>query len=535
MPPLSQSTINNLPDGVLATILKLVADSPPFACERRLPFPVVAGRVSRRWRSVALGHPELWTTIRIFDISRSCHWAALFTQRSKTCPLDISINPSYMLLRDALAIVGPHIARWRTFALRGWPSQLREFRQFVLQSPFAPSRLESLHLDEVKSYDEQPINLGVFLAGGHLRSLRVATNLEARTVASFNTLHSLDIQCTWERQVYFPEFLHMLGSTPALTTLVLRGFYGFYGPHTLDHDKPHIIARSIRSLSIRFGRNFWCNKHGMYKLNLDTLTSRISFPNLESLEIVGGFSGNDDEEKYLRVPEPWEASPFGPHLRTLRLESVGFSRRGLAQIQSFSPDITCLHLIHITWNPHFIAQGSANDAWPALRALTVEPTGDYAPQWVAAFLATRAVHPQRRIAELTLSPWERGIALDGVPPDSQPVIYLQHNGPSSGLADSAFGGTTFYLDPNSMRALDFEDLRDVSREWRALDTGDVMDVWPAWWEEKEVEQEDLEIEERLRMRWTNRPRELWRYEVKQLTQEHKTKATVDLRKDFCVA
>ncbi|KAJ7159753.1 hypothetical protein C8R46DRAFT_1287355 [Mycena filopes] len=538
----SQSTVNNLPDEVLATILKLATDFPPFALVRTLPFPVVAGRVSRRWRSVVLGSPELWTTIRIFDNSRSCHWAAVFAKRSHPSPLDITINvqsyghsnpwdPGYRALQNALAIVGPHIARWRTFALRGSPNQLEDFRQFMLQSPLAPFCLESLHLDEVRGYyEEQLLPLDVYFAGGHLRALRVNSSLEPHTLASFDALHSLDIQCGRLNPVFdSPEFQHLLASSLVLTTLVLREFHA---PARSAEDAP-IISASVRSLSIHFHHFWWYSD--VSNSTLCSLTSRFSFLNLESLEIVGGFSGVDEEESFLRVPESWEAPLFGPHLCTLRLEKLGFSRKGLALIQSFSPDITHLELIHIERNAHLLARSDACDPWPALRALTVEVTGNFAPKWVPAFLAVRAAIPQRRIKELTLSPWEWGITLDGGP---WPTLHWQRGGPSAGLTEAAFGVGKFYLDDGSMRVADFEDLWDVRWDDHSLYDGSECD--------DNAELTEEAIEGRLRMmgrlmRSKGRSRESRRYKPtrKLLAKSGKLKVgaqrrRTDLREDFYI-
>ncbi|KAJ7163231.1 hypothetical protein C8R46DRAFT_1102660, partial [Mycena filopes] len=479
MAPLPQSTVNDLPDEVLARILKLAADSPPFAFDRRLPLAVVAGRVSRRWRSVTLGSPDLWTTIKIFDNSRSCHWAAVFAERSKAYPLDISINvqsyghtrprdPGYRALRDALAIVGPQIARWRTLALRGWSNQLEDLCQFMLQSSLTPYRLESLHLDEVMGYrGKQPLPLDVFFAGGHLRALRVNTSVP-HMLASFNALHSLDIQCDYANSVIdSPQFQHLLASSAVLSTLVLRDFRA---RERIAAEVP-IIAASVRSLSIRFERStYWWDTHD-HNTTFNSLNSRFFFPNLESLELVDGFLGRN-VEWFLPVPEPWETPLFGPHLRTLRLEKLGFSRKGLALIQSFSPDITHLELIHITRNAHLLARSEASDPWPALRSLTVEATGNFAPRWVVAFLAVRAAIPQRRIEELALSPWERGITMDGGP---WPALHWQRGGPSAGLTEAAFGVGKFYLDDSSMRLVDFEDLWDMTWDASSLYPSELFD------------------------------------------------------------
>ncbi|KAJ7891311.1 hypothetical protein B0H14DRAFT_1072474 [Mycena olivaceomarginata] len=158
------TSIEILPDDVLGTILVLVADFPAPANawdtwnKYSEPFPIAAGRVSRRWRTMTLSYPELWTTIRISRHSFTRKLAALFVKRSGSYPLDISINlecyiykngrpfvPAFLSLSRVLAIIGPHVGRWRTIALRGW-DQLQELATFLRNSPVPASRLEYAHL-----------------------------------------------------------------------------------------------------------------------------------------------------------------------------------------------------------------------------------------------------------------------------------------------------------------------------------------------------------------------------------------------------
>ncbi|KAJ7691348.1 hypothetical protein B0H17DRAFT_566364 [Mycena rosella] len=159
------TTVDNLPDEVLAAILKLVADMPVPAWNRAAPFPIAAGRVDRRWRALVLGYPEFWTNIRIAHRSRSWIWAALFVKRSQSCLLDISINlqsymyqpnsacvyktvqprgRAYIPMAKALAILGPHVGRWRTIVLRAWENQLCEFFDFLRRAPRVAPRIENL-------------------------------------------------------------------------------------------------------------------------------------------------------------------------------------------------------------------------------------------------------------------------------------------------------------------------------------------------------------------------------------------------------
>jgi hypothetical protein len=157
------SIIEIFPPEVLAAILKLVADSPiPAAAGTRPPFPIIACLVSRQFRAVTLAFPELWNKIRLSHHSRSRSWAAISVEHYKFYSFDISISleayatPMKGGYRDnydrpvpitkALAIVGPHIERWRTFAFRCWPDQIEQFRQFIAGSSSIASQLEYAHI-----------------------------------------------------------------------------------------------------------------------------------------------------------------------------------------------------------------------------------------------------------------------------------------------------------------------------------------------------------------------------------------------------
>jgi hypothetical protein len=96
-------------------------------------------------------------------------------------------------------------------------------------------------------------------------------------------------------------------------------------------------------------RNYYSADTGGF----DTFTNAFSLPNLEYLEILGGFTGASEEEHGIIVPEEWEV-PLFSHLRTLRLEDVGFGRNGLAFLQCLSRNITSLQLIYTEGNSHLL-------------------------------------------------------------------------------------------------------------------------------------------------------------------------------------
>ncbi|KAJ7166529.1 hypothetical protein C8R43DRAFT_1122106 [Mycena crocata] len=465
------SPINNLPDEILAKILKLVAETPVHALDTQAaaPFPIAATLVNRQWNTVALACPEIWTTIRISDRPRSWGWAALFTKRSQSRALDISINlesykyrmePSCLYqrsrprepvetpLRKILAIVGPHVARWRSIAMRGSDNQLVDFWQFLRNSEAAASTVESAHISYAHFGD--PVTEPWRMA--NLRSLRVNVTLHAQPMDDLldslrsTPLRCLDIAVPYDSSFDPQCFQPILRPGSTLTTLILRDFYPWRPPGRFSSGP--IDAPTIKFFAVSFSAPFYFQLYvfGQTTGGFDTVMSKFRMPSLEHLEIVGGFTGKDIENSRIHVPEDWEASPF-PQLRTLRLEEVGFSRTGLAFIRSLSRDINTLELVYTTGNHHLVA-GAVQ--WPALRTLTIEMAGVVSePDWRTSFIAMHT-----RLSKLTLPPpSENGTSLALDFPTTLEIYWLA-DGPSSALIDGV-NTHGFYIDALDGHVCDF--------------------------------------------------------------------------------
>jgi hypothetical protein len=328
---------------------------------------------------------------------------------------------------------------------------LEEFNKFVAQAPVAPSRLESAHLSVMESYDEHSSPVQLFLRGA-FRSLRLNMELDTDGFAAFRGIRSLDINC---RDNYFtiqsPEFRELVGVASQLTTLVFRNFNPYPRQGT-DPDPDPMDCPTIQSFAISFDRPFYyhySSEHPNVIGGFDTFTSAFTLPNIEHLEIVGGFSGDYIEDRLMQVPQDWEA-PLFPRLRTLRLEDMSFGRTGLALIQSFSKNITTLQLIYTRQNPHLLAHPRG---WPSLRALTIEKHREVAaPGWLGPFVAMRAAMGAS-ISDLTLPKWD-GVSIALVEDERAPTIHWQGTGPSHALMDGV-QGPGFYLDECDMRPADF--------------------------------------------------------------------------------
>ncbi|KAJ6605381.1 hypothetical protein DFH09DRAFT_1121295 [Mycena vulgaris] len=182
-------------------------------------------------------------------ILRSWGWVALFVRRSQSRLLDISVDlesyayqpegvcvyrkrqhpdPPHIRMGTALAIVGPHVGRWRAIAVRGWAAQLNEFFNFLPGVLGAASRVESAQFSVVDSWyiyhDDFPaLHELPSLVGIHdLRSLRVNAAWCHSASRRIPAVQSLDIDLSGLLD-FDPRYLReVFGPGSTLRTLVIR-------------------------------------------------------------------------------------------------------------------------------------------------------------------------------------------------------------------------------------------------------------------------------------------------------------------------
>ncbi|KAK7000168.1 hypothetical protein R3P38DRAFT_3616718 [Favolaschia claudopus] len=408
--------------------------------------------------------------------TRFWKWAPLFLERSQTQLLDISVNlEAYMSLRrpaglpqwsngsfgwglygntsysalrplptaKALVVIGPHIERWRSLALRCTLRQLEELCIYIQDSALSPVNLEALHIsviEEEYSYNMQlpklP-SLTELLAGSAVRSLRIDSRLELQSLSGFRTLSDLDL-------VHSPQHsnaLHsILGPSSPIRSLVIRGLssqQGSYLGAPFDACNLTTLAVSVRD-----------NDFGI-------LTQTFNLPNLEHLELIHAFSGSDLESESLTLSEEWKAPDF-PRLCTLRLVDLELSSTTLAIIQSFSQTVTELQLIRVS-AAHCILHPLCRDrGWPALLSLAIETRyRDPYPEWLIPFLSVRASTLDKKIVKLSISSHLQSDALTAACSKCNIELRPLIHGSSSSLYRLAKHSCFFY-DEDDFLNVDFE-------------------------------------------------------------------------------
>ncbi|KAJ7617842.1 hypothetical protein FB45DRAFT_1103105 [Roridomyces roridus] len=265
------------------------------------------------------------------------------------------------------------------------------FQQFLSSvASEATAGIESLNLSNTEEiacrYYENFLPTVPDLSGlANLRALKLENFTFAAPMVRARLLQALDLDLS-DINECVPDTLRPLLESHGsqINTLVLRKIRAW---PTIQYRPSE--AHSLRSLAVSLYSSFrWGRSPGGFE-PLKRIIGILEMPNLERLEILGGFTGETREE--LDV-DGWPA-PLLPCLQTLRLQDICFSRANLALIQSISRGITHLELIDTHGHGYLL---HSDLQWPHPREITVEPcdANAFVP-WVARFvdLQSRAGTP----------------------------------------------------------------------------------------------------------------------------------------------
>ena len=168
--------------------------------------------VCRSWRDIFISRSSLWTCLDCTNVDKT----RIYIQRSKSSPLEITINDSY--LDDAFFPVTPHIRRIKSLIIRAdaLPGALR---YFYCHTPLLKELIINLTCTH-------PPTLNSTLFNGDLSSLRslslsgVITHLPWKNLENLTTFN-LKSYCTGRD--FVTRLLNFFENAPLLRTITLEG------------------------------------------------------------------------------------------------------------------------------------------------------------------------------------------------------------------------------------------------------------------------------------------------------------------------
>ncbi|KAK7051896.1 F-box domain-containing protein [Favolaschia claudopus] len=216
----------SLPNEIVAEIFGQFLPTYPTPPESRGTLsPTNLTQICRQWREIALGIPSLWRAIKLFPHPKSHSTAALWAQRSASCPL--SIDAVHV---QSLSVLLPHRLRWEHLSLglrldRFEGGSLPLLRSLQLSTDYChyPAKI-----------DNAPLLRKVFIRG--FDADKITLPWERLTTLSVT-------------QAYASTWLPILQQTPQLVhcVLQLRVQYEYDQPYDSAH-APEIPLLRLESL-----------------------------------------------------------------------------------------------------------------------------------------------------------------------------------------------------------------------------------------------------------------------------------------------
>lgn len=322
--------INHIPDEIIVWIFQL------------LPIPDRTNEVSviirmsgvcRRWRTVAIETPILWSRIRLHYLARPHYIGRLCLERSKACPLHVSLREHD---DDLLRLVVSAVSRWETLKLTGVPLKYipHVFSLFlsIIDDLQHPPRLKSLKLNaQSESWTpESTVLFSRFMSTCvDLRVLRLV-ELHPPVIPELVNITHLTL-CYRERPLPIHVLARTLATCPRLVTLKLRHMHWKWKDAS---QYSTIILSDLEELVI----------HDLLPPTFTYVCRHLVTPNLRSLSIANE-----------KMPEEYDADfalllQRNSAIRTLRLASPLYkiAKEALASL-------TSLDAVSIGWYEHYCA------------------------------------------------------------------------------------------------------------------------------------------------------------------------------------
>ena len=363
----SHAAITLLPNTVLAEIFCYLQLEGGWL--DGLPFLVRASQVTRRWRTVSLSIPSLWSRIELRPNSHSRQYRTglieEYLARSSGSLLDISI---YMCENQDVApvidLLIPQISRWHRLLVESVDEPAIQAFVLSLRDLAAPG-LESLEIDlEIDGEQNQSLWTGESgTLGGGIPSLHYlgtrGINMQ-RWLPPLGGVKSIYMaDCYSATLLSYARFREILTASTSLTHLELEGMINC----SASDDMTPIQMPCLVSLCVlppNYVNPIHCIRN---------IFNSISAPALRILTLRKVYG-----QQFCAFLETFRSAERHPVLETLRLESVTGLEYLTPTFALSSPTITHLSLKFIT-DPEPILQllAGLDPLWPRLQILSVGP------------------------------------------------------------------------------------------------------------------------------------------------------------------
>ena len=338
-----------------------------------LPFQGAISGVNRRWRTIAVSSPRLWSTILVHSDRRSgpnFDHLRLWIERSVPCALDITIvaQPPWMSESNvtwAIDQIILHVDRWQRLTIKDISGHTVGSIIESLRTTSAP-RLQHFDLSVDKGHDQSTYFTrtrdNIFTGGAAALTSARIVGLCRVCVPPLGGLTALHFggacRASGSIQLTYNEFRALLSASPSLADLALEALDLW----NLSSSESYIRIPSLRTLSLNFAH---CEDSFVQILIL------LSMPILETLSLAHMTAEHMTLfTLFLETDEPQYAA-----LRTLKLFRCSTFREPPDNFFSTFSSIAHLYLISTA---NFILEPTASCQaetipWPNLKSVTILP------------------------------------------------------------------------------------------------------------------------------------------------------------------